>query len=71
MGLGHERFNEELMAWASDFRWSEINPRRFYQRWAQLMTADTWAEITNMTDAAASGLVGSPAEALNTPQASP
>src|SRR5919197_5386230 len=55
MGLGHERFSEELMAWASDYRWSEINPRRFYQRWAHLMTADSWAEITNMTDAAASG----------------
>jgi phenylpropionate dioxygenase-like ring-hydroxylating dioxygenase large terminal subunit len=46
MGLGHERFDEELGAWASDYRYSESNHRRFYRRWAQLMAADSWAEIT-------------------------
>ena len=37
MGIGHERFDEELMAWASDFRISESNHRHFYRRWSELM----------------------------------
>ena len=45
MGLGHEHFDEELKAWASDYRYSEINHRGFYRRWAQLMSADGWAAI--------------------------
>jgi 3-phenylpropionate/trans-cinnamate dioxygenase alpha subunit len=45
MGLGRERFNEDLQAWASDFRMSESNHRQFYRRWAQLMTTDSWAEL--------------------------
>ena len=45
MGLGRERFNEGLNAWASDFRMSESNHRPFYRRWAQLMTAESRAEI--------------------------
>jgi hypothetical protein len=40
MGLGHERFDEELGARASDYRYSEINHRGFYRRWAQLMSAE-------------------------------
>jgi 3-phenylpropionate/trans-cinnamate dioxygenase alpha subunit len=44
MGLGHEQFNQELGAWASDFRLSESNHRQFYRRWAQLVAADSWAE---------------------------
>jgi len=44
MGLGHERFNDDLRAWASDFRISESNHRQFYGRWAQLMAAESWAE---------------------------
>ena len=46
MGLGHERFDEELGAMASDYRYSESNHRGFYRRWAQLMTADSWADLT-------------------------
>ena len=46
MGLGHERFDRDLKAWASDFRISESNHRQFYGRWAQLMDAASWAEIT-------------------------
>ena len=46
MGLGHERFDDDLGAWASDYRYSESNHRGFYQRWAQLMAADSWAEVT-------------------------
>ena len=47
MGLGHERFDDDLGAWASNSRFSELNPRRFYERWTQLMTADCWAEVPN------------------------
>jgi phenylpropionate dioxygenase-like ring-hydroxylating dioxygenase large terminal subunit len=39
MGLGHEGFDEELMARASDHRYSEINQRNFFRRWSELMTA--------------------------------
>jgi len=45
MGLGHERFDAELQAWASDFRMSESNHRQFYRRWAQLMAAKSWAAV--------------------------
>jgi hypothetical protein len=45
MGLGHERFDERLGAWASDYRMSESNHRQFYRRWAQLMTAPSWAKV--------------------------
>jgi phenylpropionate dioxygenase-like ring-hydroxylating dioxygenase large terminal subunit len=33
VGLGHERFDPDLNAWASDFRMSERNHRQFYRRW--------------------------------------
>jgi len=39
MGLGHESFDEDLMAYASDFRISESFHRRFYGRWAEMMAA--------------------------------
>ena len=42
MGLGHDGFNQELGAWASDFKISESNHRAFYRRWAHLMNSDTW-----------------------------
>ena len=45
MGLGHDRFDEELGAWASDFKLSDSNPRYFYQRWARLMQADSWDQV--------------------------
>ena len=45
MGLGHERYDEDLAAWASDDRYSELIQRRFYRRWAQLMGADSWTEV--------------------------
>jgi hypothetical protein len=47
MGLGHERFDPELGAWASEFRMSEANHRRFYGRWAQLMAATDWSELAD------------------------
>jgi hypothetical protein len=46
MGLGHERFDDSLQGWASDFRMSESNHRQFYGRWAQLMTGRSWAEMS-------------------------
>jgi nitrite reductase/ring-hydroxylating ferredoxin subunit len=46
MGLGHERYDEDFGALASDYRYSESNHRGFYRRWAQLMAADSWAVIT-------------------------
>ena len=51
MGLTHERFDEDLMAWASDFRLSEGNHRHFYRRWAQLMTAENWAQVDSVVTA--------------------
>jgi 3-phenylpropionate/trans-cinnamate dioxygenase alpha subunit len=45
MGLGHERFDADLGAWASDFRVSESNHRQFYRRWAELMAADRWPKV--------------------------
>jgi phenylpropionate dioxygenase-like ring-hydroxylating dioxygenase large terminal subunit len=50
MGLGHERWNDELRASVSDYRFSESNQRQFYRRWAQLMAAEKWAEIKNGRD---------------------
>lgn len=38
MGLGHEHYSEDAIAWASDFRTSESNHRHFYQRRLDLMT---------------------------------
>ena len=45
MGIGHEGFDEDLMAWTSDHRFSEINGRGFYHRWAEMMDASSWAEL--------------------------
>jgi 3-phenylpropionate/trans-cinnamate dioxygenase subunit alpha len=45
MGLGHEHFREDIKAWASDYPLSESNHRQFYRRWAQLMTAESWAQL--------------------------
>ena len=45
MGLGHEGYQEDLGAWASDHRISESNHRCFYRRWSQLMAADSWADL--------------------------
>jgi phenylpropionate dioxygenase-like ring-hydroxylating dioxygenase large terminal subunit len=47
MGMGHERFDAGLNAWASDHRISESNHRQFYGRWAQLLAADSWAGVPN------------------------
>jgi hypothetical protein len=51
MGLGHESYNMDLKAWASAYRFSESNHRQFYQRWAQLMMARSWAEVASAAGA--------------------
>jgi phenylpropionate dioxygenase-like ring-hydroxylating dioxygenase large terminal subunit len=45
MGLGHEHFDPALGAWISDYRFSESNHRRFYQRWAELIEAPDWRAL--------------------------
>jgi phenylpropionate dioxygenase-like ring-hydroxylating dioxygenase large terminal subunit len=45
MGLGHDRYDPALGAWASDAGFSESNHRRFYGRWADLMAAGSWGEV--------------------------
>ena len=45
MGLGRDVYRPELGAWASDYRLSESNHRQFYRRWAEVMAADSWAEL--------------------------
>jgi phenylpropionate dioxygenase-like ring-hydroxylating dioxygenase large terminal subunit len=42
MGLGHESFNDDLQALASDYRYSDSNHREFYRRWSQMMAGDAW-----------------------------
>jgi hypothetical protein len=39
MGLGHEHFDPDFAAVASEYRYSESNHRGFYRHWAQLMAA--------------------------------
>ena len=51
MGLGHKSFNEGLIALASDFHLSESNRRAFHQRWAQLMDAESWADVQRQQSA--------------------
>jgi Ring hydroxylating alpha subunit (catalytic domain). len=38
MGLGQERFDQDLGAWTTDFCTSESNQRHFYRYWASLMS---------------------------------
>ena len=45
LGVGHERFREDLNAVASDHRFSETAQRAFYRRWAEMMDTRTWAEL--------------------------
>ena len=45
MGVGHDEYDEELGAWASDFLHSDSNHRQFYRRWGQMMAARNWSEL--------------------------
>ena len=46
MGLGHEHFDKDLGALASEYCYSESNHRGFYRRWAQLMAAESWTDVS-------------------------
>ena len=45
MGVGHDEYDEELGAWASDFLHSDSNHRQFYRRWGQMMAARNWSDL--------------------------
>ena len=45
MGLGRESFEEDLGAWSSNNPISELSHRNFYRRWAQVMSANSWADL--------------------------
>ena len=45
MGLGHDRFDAGLGAWASNYRMSESNHRQFYGHWAKMMAAANWGAL--------------------------
>jgi phenylpropionate dioxygenase-like ring-hydroxylating dioxygenase large terminal subunit len=45
MGLGRESYNPDYEAVIADFRYSDSNQRFFYQRWSDLMAAESWAEL--------------------------
>ena len=47
MGLGHDRFDPALGAWASEYRYSESNHRHFYRRWSEMMSGAPWTEVVN------------------------
>jgi hypothetical protein len=55
MGLGHDRFDPALGAWASEYRMSESNHRQFYRRWAELIAAPGWADLPNSAVRGAQG----------------
>lgn len=42
MGVGHDRYREDLKLWVSERPLSESNHRRFYQHWARMMEAPSW-----------------------------
>jgi 3-phenylpropionate/trans-cinnamate dioxygenase subunit alpha len=46
MGLGRERFDPALGATVSDYGFSESNHREFYRRWAELMEATGWQQLS-------------------------
>ena len=39
-GMGHEGCDENLLTYASDYRFSEVSNRDFYRHWARLMNSD-------------------------------
>jgi phenylpropionate dioxygenase-like ring-hydroxylating dioxygenase large terminal subunit len=45
MGLGHEHFDADFQAVASEYRYSESNHRGFYRHWAKVMAAENGSEI--------------------------
>ena len=46
LALGHEGYDESLLTYASDYRFSEVGNRDFYRHWAHLMESDDIAWTT-------------------------
>ncbi len=46
MGRGHDHFDPALGAWASETGFSENCHRHFYRRWAELIAAENWSDLT-------------------------
>lgn len=72
MGLGHERPDTNLPGLLS-LDMSEQNQRHFYQRWAALMDAATWADLPPVARPASTNgaRAGSASTGVPTPSASP
>jgi phenylpropionate dioxygenase-like ring-hydroxylating dioxygenase large terminal subunit len=47
MGLGRTHYSEDFPGLLAE-SYSESNQRRFYQRWGQLMSAESWADVPTM-----------------------
>ena len=45
MGVGYDSYDESLRAWSSNYRYGESNHRRFYARWADLMSGTNWDDL--------------------------
>jgi 3-phenylpropionate/trans-cinnamate dioxygenase alpha subunit len=45
MGLGHQQTHEELPGLVSPGAMAEHNQRGFYKRWAEMIGAETWADV--------------------------
>jgi 3-phenylpropionate/trans-cinnamate dioxygenase alpha subunit len=46
LGIGHEDRDERFPGFASQGP-NEVNQRFFYKRWAEIMDAPSWAQISN------------------------
>ena len=44
MGMGHETTHPDFPGRVGEF-YSDINQRSMYQRWAELMAAESWGEV--------------------------
>ena len=45
-GIGHEGYDESMLVYASDYRFSEVANRDFYRHWARVMESDDLAWTT-------------------------
>jgi 3-phenylpropionate/trans-cinnamate dioxygenase alpha subunit len=51
MGLGQEKQREDGVPGITNYIFSETAARGMYQRWADLLTSESWDEIQTKTDA--------------------
>ena len=45
MGLGHQKFDEEIESLSSGYKFSEDNQRAFYKRWSEFMDTADWRDL--------------------------